>query len=310
MTQCDSRPFFSLTVAASALGDCAISARDAAFIEAATQSWKNVRTKALGLPPGELPRLVFFDSHCIWNGIDGNGTAHDGTVALPDGESIPARLTTFAGAYGADDKPFFVFALEEIWRQEERYRESNTLNALMVAVFAHEMTHTVQTKGFGERLGAIEAKYKLELDDDLVQKRFSEREGFRAAYEVERDLLFAVAAEPDADKRRALARQAVRMIKERRARFFTGDDAIYAEIEEIFLGMEGAAQWSAYRSAIDRHATRDEAIELVRGRRKWFSQDEGLALFLAIDALMPKWPSRVFGAKPAGAWALLEEASR
>ena len=300
----------SLILAASALGDCAIAARDEAFIAEATRAWQGVRTKALGLPSGELPRFVFFDSHCVWNGIDRNGVAHDGMVPLPDGESIPARLTTFAGAYGAENKPFFVFALEEIWRKEERYRESKTLGALMVAVFAHEITHTVQTKGFGERLGAIEAQAHLELDDDLVQKRFSEREGFRAAYEAERDLLFAVAAEPDARKRRALARRVVRMSKERRARFFKGDDAIYAEIEEIFLGMEGAAQWSAYRSALDNHATREEAVTLVRGSRKWFSQDEGLALFLAIDALMPKWPARVFGAKPVGAWALLAEAAK
>ena len=51
-----------------------------------------------------------------------------------------------------------------------------------------------------------------------------------------------------------------------------------------------------------------EALRLVRDNRKYWSQDEGLALFLLVDALVPGWQARVFSATPASPFALLEEA--
>lgn len=295
-----------LFVLLAALADCHVAETDRAFIADALRTWDEVRAKDLRLPAAPLPRMIFFDARCVLDG--GEPYAHGGVIRLPDGNEIPPRVMTFAGSY-AGGKPFLVQALPTLWRAEARHRENPNLDRLMRAVFVHEMTHTVQTRAFGDRLTEIEQKHRIdELNDDIVQDRFGSNAEYVAAYEAERDLLYAVAAEPVLQLRRDKAKQAARMARERRKRFLS---AHLAELEEIFLGMEGAAQWAAFRAAVADGATRDEAIaSMKRGGRRW-SQDEGFALFLAIDSLMPgKWQKRVLGEKAAPVWRLLAEAAR
>jgi hypothetical protein len=291
--------FLLCVVAVPLAADCTMSKADQAFLDSALATWQAVRAESLKLGPAPLPSFIVFDDQCVWR--DGVGAAHSGTIALPDGNEVPAKVMTFAGAH--EGKPFLVMALPAVWRAEPRHRDNPQLDRLLRSVFVHEMTHTRQSGTFGARLTELEAQHKIEnLNDDLVQEKFGGREGFAAAFAVERDLLYAVPSSP------ALVKDAVRAIDARRKRYFVGDDAFYGELEELFLGMEGVANWAGFRAAMHDGATRDEAIALMRGSRKWFSQDEGLALFLAIDALRPGWQGRVFGEKPAGVFQLLREA--
>jgi hypothetical protein len=288
------------------LSDCQFA--DRPFIGHAIRTWDAVRHDSIHIDAAPLPRLIFFDERCVLDGE--RAYAHNGTIKLPDGNEVPPQLMTFAGSYDGQ-KPFLIQALPPVWRAVERHRDNPQLDRLMRAVFVHEMTHTVQTKAFGERLTEIEKQYALkDLNDDIVQDRFKSNPEYVAAFKAELDALYAVSAEPDPARRRVLARDALRMAQERRARYFTGETAWLAEIEEIFLGMEGAANWAAFRAAILDGATREEAIKLInRGGRIW-SQDEGLALFLAVDALMPgKWQEKVFGQATTGAWTLLQVAA-
>lgn len=287
------------------LSDCRIADTDRAFIAQAIKTWEAVRADSLHIESAPLPRLIFFDEQCVLD--DTRSYAHKGTIKLPDGNEVPPQLMTFAGSYDGQ-KPFLIQALPPIWRTVERHRNNPHLDRLMRAVFVHEMTHTVQTKAFGERLTAIEKEHALtDLNDDIVQDRFKSNPEYVAAFKRELEALYAVSAEPNPAKRRELARTALRLAQSRRAQYLK--DPWLAELEEIFLGMEGAANWAAYRAAILDGATRDEAIQLInRGGRIW-SQDEGLALFLAIDALMPnQWQPKVLGSTATGAWALLADA--
>jgi hypothetical protein len=189
---------------------------------------------------------------------------------------------------------------------DARHRDDPKLDLLVRSVFVHEMTHTRQADSLGARLTELETQHKIEnLNDDIVQQRFASRDGFTEAFTKERDLLYDVANEKNAKRRGKLAKEASRAIAERRARYFTGDDAYFAELEEIFLGMEGVANWAGFRAAMRAGLTRDEAVTLMQGSRKWFSQDEGLALFLALDALQKDWQQRVFRDKPEPAFHLL-----
>lgn len=271
-----------------------MSAADRAFLDSALATWQAVRADSLKLSAAPLPMFIVFDETCVWR--DGAGATHKGTIALPDGNEVPARVMTFAGAH--EGKPFLVMALPAVWRADPKHRDNPQLERLLRSVFVHEMTHTRQSATLGARLTELETQHKIEnLNDDIVQERFGGREGFAAAFAAERDLLYA-----------GSVREAVRLIDARRALFFKGDDAFYAELEELFLGMEGVANWAGVRAAMHDGATRDEAITLMRGSRKWFSQEEGLALFLAIDAAVPGWQGRVFAAKPVGVFGLLREA--
>ena len=84
---------------------------------------------------------------------------------------------------------------------------------------------------------------------------------------------------------------------------------MYGEFENLFLSMEGAGQWAAYRFAKAQAgpAASDAAtVTFVRDNRKYWSQEEGLALFLLLDAYVPDWQARVFGPTLISPMALLE----
>jgi hypothetical protein len=110
------------------------------------------------------------------------------------------------------------------------------------------MTHARQLYHFAPRLAEATARYQLpaDLNDDAIQTRFEAVREFAAQVDAERDLLFA-AASSDESMARGLARKAKMQIDARRAVHFVGTDAKYAELEDVFLTMEGIAQWTSYR---------------------------------------------------------------
>ena len=86
-------------------------------------------------------------------------------------------------------------------------------------------------------------------------------------------------------------------MRARRARWFTGEQAVFAALDDVFLTMEGMGQWLAYRSLLSPGGgglAPDAALPAVRrGGRQW-SQDQGLALMLVVDRLLPGWQQRAF----------------
>jgi hypothetical protein len=291
---------------------CQMGETDRAWLQDLLTTWRTVAREALRIDPDPLPTIVLFDQRCVWTGDDASGTAHDGNVPLPTGESIAARLATFAGTYDEGDRPFVVMAMPSVWRAEPRHQSEADLPLLMRAVFAHEMAHTAQSPGIGLWLREIERGLKppQELDDDIIQTRFEKNPEFRATWAAERSLLYQAANETNDSLRRALLSTALAMMETRRARFFTGDDAVFAELEDVFLNMEGVGQWAAYQVALRSGLPPLDAQNAIRrGRTRW-SQEEGLAAFLLIDALVPDWRDRVLKGKPASVFALLAEAAR
>ena len=294
---------------------CVPDADTSSWIAEAFAGWDRVRRDALGLGDASPPWVVFFDATCTFQVRPGeasvDGAPHAGQVGLPDGKTIPATLTTFAATYGADERPFMVMALPEIWRREPRHQSDPNLDLLIRSVFVHEMTHTRQAQSTGLWLKSLEERQQLpeDLSDDIVQQRFADRPGFTESYERERDLLFAAAEAVDRGERRALAKQAVDAMRARRARYFNGADAIYADLEDLFLNMEGVANWAAFRLAGEELGSRAEAVSFIRRGGRFWSQDEGLALFLALDALTPSWQPQLFGATPVPIIDLLGKAA-
>ena len=153
--------------------------------------------------------------------------------------------------------------------------------------------------------------YPEELNDDAVQTHFSADSVYVAAYMAERDLLYRAAAADSIEVARALAKEALAMMKSRHARWFTGDKAEFASLDDTFLSLEGAAQWAAAAWLAHPEGgglTRDAAVAKMLGKRRWWAQDEGLGLFLVIDRLVPDWPRLVFRDPSMGALELLERA--
>ena len=86
-------------------------------------------------------------------------------------------------------------------------------------------------------------------------------------------------------------------MRTRQQRWFRGHDAYLAEADDIWLTMEGSAQWAAYQWLIDPRGgaiARDTAFtSFSKGR--WWSQVEGFALFMALDRLVgDRWKRHAF----------------
>lgn len=293
--------------------------------------WNKVSDKSLHLADRELPLVIFFDEQCVWPtgastaeipgsvSITVSGqrlalqpAAHTGMVPLPEGGEIPPQLILFASTFGEDRKPYHVMPLPSIWRKAPHHagEPEKELNDLIRSVFVHEMTHTQQSSALGARIDAIVADQGLDdsINDDIVQDRFSDNSGFVAAVEHERDLLFGAAAAESNTAARRLAEQALQSMRQRRADYFRGDLAWLGELEDVFLYMEGAANWAAYRALLAQGVAPEEALPRLRRGGRYWSQDIGLALFLVIDRLSPDWQTTAFSDEPGTIIELLDAA--
>jgi len=311
-------------------GDCRMSGVQQRWIEAAMDSWERVRVHALKLPDAPLPRLILFDRECRYTLGGGVATParapllrvgrsrhailaepHQGTILLPDGRAIPAQPETFASIMPGDTGTFVVIALEDIWRNHPGAPQlPEDWDGYLRRVLVHEMTHARHFVSWipsariaGGRVGLVD------VDDDIIQKRFASVPEFRELVQREIALLYE-GAYAGGERRKTLVRRALETMRKRHARHFTGARAPWIEIEQVWLDAEGAAQWAAMNSVLfsSRRMGTRQAAEAVREGRTFWSQEEGLALFLALDALVPNWQQQVFAAEPKSAVVLLSQA--
>jgi hypothetical protein len=307
---------------------CTVDAADP-WIRRWFEAWELTSREILKLPDAPPPNLVFYDSTCVYTtlavaapgarSVEGpafggtkltwHAAAHHDSLTLPDSSRLPVALMSFANHHRATG-PYFVMAAPGYWPRKPG--EPNQ-DPGVTGVFLHEFAHTRQIKGVLHIIGPIDSTwaYPEELDDDAVQRNFGSDSAYAAAYLAERDLLHRAAVADSLDEVRALAREALAMIRSRHARWFTGDKAVFAVLDDTFLSLEGAAQWSA--AAWLAHPKgggmgKDAAVAKMLGKGRWWVQDEGLALFLVVDRLLPGWPHLVFRDPSMGGVELLERA--
>jgi hypothetical protein len=311
---------------ASAHASCPLIGADLTWTQRALAGWALARDKELGIEKPYDPVIVVFEKACAWRlhpraeaasgftptrTVLASGATHyvvwsaplQGRVPLPDGSFVPPQKTSFASPLPGGGA-FFAMAGPGLWG-------SDTLQSF--AVFVHEMTHTQQQATLVRRAEQLAAEGVLAPDDtdDAIQKRYGNDRTFTAAVAEETRLLFAAAAAPTTAEAVRLARLAIQSIEKRRAAAFSGKTARLAEVEDLFLTMEGTAQWAGYRylrNPAGGHLADKAALELMRGKRRPWSQEEGLALFLTLDRLDHGWRGEVFGSDLSYGLPLLKRA--
>jgi hypothetical protein len=101
-------------------------------------------------------------------------------------------------------------------------------------------------------------------------------------------------------------------MRARAARWFTGRDAYWTRAEDLWLTFEGAGQWAGYQWVIHpRGAGVPVAVALTdfARRSRWWSQKQGLAIFLALDRVAgPGWKRHAFGDGARTALEMLDDA--
>ncbi len=319
----------------SVAAQCEPNPEETRWLDGTIRVWETVRADSLKLTPAKLPWLVVFDEKCVLNinpnpklfkswtdiqpqirSLAGEGVSiysalHNGNITLPDTQIIPAKLFSFAANYDSDKRSFFVAALPSIWAKAEHLQAEKNLTTLVRAVYVHELTHTYH-RNFFARLSQIEKQLKNveNFDDDIIQITFGNDERFRKAYLEEIAIANAAAGELNPGKKLIAAKRLLDAIKKRRKDFYVGDNKKFEEIEDIFLTMEGVANWAGYRAAIVDGMSLEDASRLIRRSGKYWSQEEGILLFMIIDSMLPKWQKIAFANGRVSIVDLLERAVR
>jgi hypothetical protein len=322
------------TPAAPAASPCAFPEADARWTQRFIDGWALV-SQELRLDPKPLPWIVLFDASCTWHLNAGDtavaageplatafslagepvpvrGLRHAGKVRLPNGSEIPAEIMAAAFPVGdGRSASFFALASLSLWRSHPQASKDPELEERILSAALHEIVHTRQLPNAMRRLEALSRQHELpkQLNDDTIEDRFKSVPGFREAFEAETDLFYQAVRETDAARRRELIAQGLAKARERRARFFTGPNAGFAAVEDIFLNMEGAAEWARlkYHQKMRKPGLEDDAaiIAFLRGKENSWSQDEGFALVLLLDKERPGWQEHVLSAEHAALFELL-----
>ncbi len=290
---------------------CEVSAEDREWIDGSLDAWRFTAREITGVSNVRPFDAVFFDDDCVLTSRNAftaertdvlwTATPHTGQITLPDGQAMPAGVTSFASAEGA--RAFFVMSAPSVWRAAGVSNEALGLEKMMTGVLLHEGSHVAQFASYGPRIAAIVAASNLpedDINDDMIQHRFAEDPEFAASVERETELLFQITNTRDNDdEARRLAREARELMRARHARWFTGSDAYLIEAEDTWLTLEGSGQWVAYQWIVHPSggdAESEAAVANFARRGRWWSQKEGIALAFAVDRLAPfDWKRHAFG---------------
>ncbi len=297
-------------------------------------AWELVSKELLGLPAAQPPEMVFYDSVQVYTtaGITAPaGTpvkgpalygqqlpwkvaAHGDSLILPNAQRVPVALMSFAGATG-EGNGFFVMAAPSFWKKAGIESRELSLDKMLTGVFLHEFAHTRQYSGFGVQVDAIERARTftdVPLNDDIVQGYFKSDSGYVRAFRNEIETFYEAAGARSVREAKTLTRKALAMLKARQEKYFTGDKAFLRELDDIFLSMEGLGQYVAVYWLVHPKGGNlppDVAVNGFRRKRNQWSQEEGLAMFLALVRLSkPDWAREQFGSQPVTIVALLEKA--
>jgi hypothetical protein len=251
---------------------------------------------------------VLFDGACGYTGTgDGSWTAsaHNGHIKTPDGEDHEPGVVSFVTP--VSEGAFMLMSLPSIWRAAN-VPDRGGMQPFLYSVFAHEMTHLRQVGPIYDRITKVATDAGFsddEMGDDIVQNRFKDNAEFKASVERERDILLAGFAGDDAAAR-AAASEALGLIRARQARWYTGENAPLAELEDLFLTLEGMGQLAGYSWLVHpKGGGRTSVDAIAQMRTRWWSQEEGMAIMLVVSRLVPDWRQRAFAGKPATAFELL-----
>jgi hypothetical protein len=278
--------------AAASAEPCALSPSDRSWLDRAMHAWDYTGREITGIGRVREMEAIIFEAECVLT----SGTAmtegpqvwrawpHGGEVPLPHGGTIPADVTSFA--MDDEERAFFVMSTPSVWRAAGKEGNGLDLETLMVAVLLHEGTQVAQIPTYGAQMTKIAERWNLpeSFNDDSIQKRFQGDSGFAASVRREIDLLLTAATTKEAAASRRLAREARAPMRARQERWYPPADGYLRPVEDLYLTLEGSAQWAAYQWVVDPNGGNVSpavAFPLFGRRGKWWSQEEGFALFMA-----------------------------
>lgn len=341
----------AVTVAALLLsGTAAASAQAPAFddgssawVRTVLDTWTAVSRERLRVSPTPVPWIVFYDADRAWHLnadvrllpaphitatpiADGRGTTHSlhvvphaGGLWVP-GDSSPLPFDereplVFTMPYADGTRALSVVPLPAWFRSRAGAGAIADPASFFVGVAIHEFVHTRHLPDLMRRVSALRERHVVPagITDNVIQQTYAADADYVASYQKERDTLFQAAGESDPASARRLVAQALAFADERRAKHFTGERAVLADLEDLFLVLEGAGVWAQFQ-VLRTQAPADEtwqttAMNLLRLNTDWV-QEHGFVLFVLIDRFVPDWQSRFFDPTFPSPYVALRDAVR
>jgi len=310
---------------------CELSNVNLAFLQKALGGWETASRDLLGIDSKPLPWILLVDPSCVWHLGPGLGVSlgaesielpltiageripvfaqlHNGTVTLPDKSQIRVTGIAQASLFDHDREAYLIMATPDLWRLDPKVAEDPNLDYMIFGLLSHEIVHTRQLGLISNRIRALADRYILpeRIDDDIIEQHFQEVADFEDSYQKETDLFYQAVETTEPERRRSLVSSALTLVDERRQRYFTDTNAFYAELEDIFLNMEGLGTWLAFRLA-ETGAGFDRNPRLFRWRETHWSHEQGLALFLLLESMVPSWQARILGPEVLSPYTLLRQ---
>ena len=237
---------------------------------------------------------------------------HNNLITFPDKSVVPISLMSFASEIpGNNNKSFFVMPLTSFWKKSGVTSKELGTENLVTGVFIHEFSHSQQMQNFGKKITELEKEnnFGIEFNDDIVQNIFEKDTIYLKNYNKEIDFFYGSIKNDLLDKK--YVNEGLALMKQRQENYFKGEYKNLNQIDNFFLTMEGLGQYSMYLWLINPkggNINKEIAIQGVRRGGKWWSQDEGFALFLILEKLSePKnWAKNMFGKKTENIIELIE----
>lgn len=303
-----------------AVGECLLSDEDAAWIDQAMANWTFTRREILGASELTNIEAVFFSKDCQLNNktimtsepkSPWQVSAHGGTVSRPDGETMPPVVASSAGS--VDGGGYFIMSTPSVWR-EGGVKSDMGLEVLMYAVMLHEGSHVLQVPTYGAMITEQAEKYGLsdDFNDDTMQDLFESNAEYAAAIQAETDMFMQSALAGTQEEARTLALQALDMIEDRRDRWLVEEYAKYRHANDVWITLEGSGQWVGYAWLVhpEGHALDPQtAIDEWGLRSRFWTQNEGFAMTLALDRLSNDWKRPAFKEGGATITEMLRDAA-
>ena len=265
-------------------------------------------TSTISIPAGEPvigPGLL--DKKLNWY-----KAAHNGMLTLPDGQQLPLGLHSFAAPLPGRNA-FFVMPLPAFWEKAGVQSEELGLDNLLTGVFLHEFSHSQQMRNFGSSMSEFEKKHRFKSDftDDLVQACFEKDSVYTNRFREETALFYAAAMTDNNIHRQQWLIKAFQHYHSRQDTYFNGEYEVLKTLDDFFLSMEGLGQYSMYAWLVHPkggNLSKETALRGVRRGGKWWSQEEGMALFLVLEKLLlpHQGAAAMFGTKTVSVIELIK----
>ncbi|MGV0751396.1 hypothetical protein [Empedobacter brevis] len=237
---------------------------------------------------------------------------HNGSLTLPDKSVIPVNLMSFAAEISdGNNASYFVMPLPDFWKQAGVESKELGIDNLITGVFLHEFSHSQQMQNFGKKISEYEQHNNFDIDfnDDIVQNLFAKNTAYSEIYKKELDIFYNAVKNDTLDT--VSVKEGMKIMQQRHNDFFQDKYKNLTEIDHFFLTMEGLGQYTMYlwlTHPKGGNIDKEMAVKGVRRGGKWWSQDEGFALFLILDQLenTKSWAKDMFGNKTESVINLIE----